>query len=726
MSDFSSLTGRFRATPKDHLQDPTSSKVTKRPRDSHVCLQCRRAKLRCDRNIPCTSCVKRGEAAACAFPRVSISSKHDANNSGNRHAVAEDRLLHLESLVKQLMQNPTSTYAGSTFPSAKPATPPAVASDPVHDLQEDAVEPTRYVGSTHWSAILDDIQELRVVLGNAAGGFSTIERATDLAASLTSGGHRELIFGSPDIYTLEQILSEYLPPKLEVDRLLSIYFHGETFIVPFVHTYSFQRQYRAFWTETASANPLWVSTLFSICCIANLIKAAQSQNASDSSSTTIISKLHTAAAQCLVLGEYYRPQPQAVEAFALYAQCKNLWTLDPSREAGAILGIVVRMAYEMGYHRDPDSFGSFTVFEGEMRRRFWSACKQVDLMISFQLGLPSNIRLENTDTRPPRNLLDSDFDEDTTELPPSRSESEPTRILWFIVKDRMMPGFSKVCQDALSFREKTEAEVLQLDNEINQMYTTIPDSLRTRPLSESIMDPPFVIMTRLYVDNIHLKSLLVLHRRYMARGIVSSTHSCVNAGKRLVSQFIDMYREFADGGQLFTERWMLTNFTMNDLLLGAMVLCLAVHTRRKSILRTGISIIDDATEAELLELLEQSHIICLEKSDTSKDAQRVARAIGMIMDGVSLSSPQHNGLNHALTTTATASASGSNSQGGVDLTNLSLQPLDQPYLPSVEDVSFDTLDPFSFIGSDFDDVNWMVFEPPISAQNPSSTHFDFT
>ena len=130
------------------------------------------------------------------------------------------------------------------------------------------------------------------------------------------------------------------------------------------------------------------------------------------------------------------------------------------------LSIAIRIACEMGYHRDPDSSGSFTVFEGEMRRRFWAACVQMDLMMSFQLGLPYNINLDNCDTKPPRNLSDSDFDADSQVLPPSRSEEEPTYMLWFIVRDRQIVNFSKVCQDALSLKEKTKTEVFQLDQDI--------------------------------------------------------------------------------------------------------------------------------------------------------------------------------------------------------------------------------------------------------------------
>jgi hypothetical protein len=48
--------------------------------------------------------------------------------------------------------------------------------------------------------------------------------------------------------------------------------------------------------------------------------------------------------------------------------------------------------------------------------------------------------------------------------------------------------------------------------------------------------------------------------------------SCIDAGKKLVGHFIEILREFSPGGQLYMHRWMLTNYTMNDFLLGVMVL----------------------------------------------------------------------------------------------------------------------------------------------------------
>jgi len=593
-----------------------------------------------------------------------------------------------------------------------------------------------YVGSTHWSAILDDIQELKAVLGRSLEAQDSVDHAVPETRDLGS----EVIFGSPMDYSLEQIISLYLPPKIEVDRLVSLYFQGKTFIAPFIHTYQFQRQYNEFWLDTSKAHPLWLSMLFSICYTASIIRErVRSFHASQNESSLGDHALHIAAGQCLVLGEYNRPQPPGLEALGMYANSKNLRTLDPCREAGAMLGMVVRMAYEMGYHRDPDSFGSFTVFEGEMRRRLWASVVQMDLMMSFMLGLPSNIHLETCDTRAPRNLLDSDFDVDTKVLPEARSEQEATRLLWFIVKVRQMPNFSRASRDALSFTENSEAEILALDHDIRQMYTTIPDVLRTRPLSDSLADEPFLIMTRLYVEFIYLKSICVLHRRYMVRGDTYSTRCCVEAGKQIVGKFIEMYREFSPGGQLCTERWMLSNFTVNDVLLGIMVLCLVLHKRRKIGSDADPSfryVVDEVTEHEIYGLLGQAHAILAEKSQASRDVRRVSHAVQITLRGakpsskLSLDAHKLSRIQDSQPPISEASARAIQDVpletmvdrvNSVSLATIDLQgPQSRASQPSstplradrngYSTLPFEALDPFNFM-TDVENIDWGEFDP---------------
>ena len=600
-------------------------------------------------------------------------------------------------MVTQIMQNQNSMQSeeqSASRLSEGAQVGPESHIQAIDSVQDDQSNRAIYAGSTHWSAVLNDLLDLKALLHFTPEIQNVQYELPEKAPHVGS----EPIFGAFNSFSLDKIVSDFLLDKVDVDRLLSHYFQGPVFIIPILHKYQFQRQYREFWANPMEAKPLWLSILFSICYIsAEVRKITDPGGPPLKKSFTENSFLHTAAGHCLVLGEYNRPQAFAVEALAMYAQSKHVQTLDPSREAGVVLSMAVRTAYHLGYHRDPDLCGRFTVFEGEMRRRCWAICKQMDLMTSFELGLPSNICLENCDTKSPRNLFDSDFDEDTQELPNSRSENEATRQLWFIVKDRMMISFSKVCRDALSFHMKSEAEVVQLDQEIRHMYETIPKVLRVSDMSESVTESPFIIFTRIYVEFIYLKCQCVLHRRYMARGNASSTACCINAGKRLVSQFIDISKEFSPGGQLYMERWMLTNYTMNDYLLGVMVLCFALHVSRNK--HDQSLHIDTDTRQEILTLLESSHTILVDKSTSCKDARRVSHVVRQILDSTKKSptptsdvrSPPGVAKNLEIAQPQTLGSRGS-------------EPFSEP------------LEPLTFMNDSVGDFDWTLFDPEVFNQ----------
>jgi len=163
--------------------------------------------------------VKRDAAASCSYQR-SAASKSDHS----RHNVAEDRLLHLESMVKSLMEERGSDKVGNGQMPANPLTPPWP--EPPQDATETAKYPRgeqaangSYVGSTHWSAILDDIQELRTALGGLTENLEADAHIPFARPAVNS----ELIFGHSSDYSMQRILSQYLPPKVEVDRFLSWY-----------------------------------------------------------------------------------------------------------------------------------------------------------------------------------------------------------------------------------------------------------------------------------------------------------------------------------------------------------------------------------------------------------------------------------------------------------------------------------------------------------------------
>ena len=526
---------------------------------------------------------------------------------------AEARLQHLEELV-QLLAPAQNVSAANDFVSTNDRQDQS--SQQISDWSNgngNRCSPSEglvYTGSTHWSAMLEDIEELKLSITSS----DSIESTTRVREVSAVG----IIFGSDATLSFEQVLAKYLPSRKDADRLTAAYFRGRAIHAPFIHPSQFRRLYTTFWSDPFHASPLWTSIFFSICHIAsNTLTLGKDQSQYDF-------RYVAAAAHCLAIGEYYKPNRFAVEALLLFAQSKCITTLDIPVDTGLIFGPLIRLAITMGYHRDPDMF-PLSVFEKEMRRRTWSLCMQLDLLVSFQLGLPSNIQFPTWDTRPPKNLLDSDFDESSTELPPSRPESELTDALFYIAKHRLMEIFEKILRHSLDARTEGPGNPDALDAEIRCIYAALPEILRPRPMADSVVDSSSLVVTRICVDFIYQKSLCVLHRSYVTQGRRKSIQVCYEAAFHIVRDFTDVYVELLPGGQAETERWFLGSITWHDFLLGAISLCLVLCATSEN--SDGV----DVDRTECLRLLGRARDICNEQSVRSKGTEKLQKFLEALL-----------------------------------------------------------------------------------------------
>lgn len=174
----------------------------------------------------------------------------------------------------------------------------------------------------------------------------------------------------------------------------------------------------------------------------------------------------------------------------------------------------------MGYHRDSKHYSSISAFQGEMRRRVWHMIAQLDLLISSQFSLPSMIRGITSDTAAPHNLLDGDFDEKTAELPPSRPEAEYTPISYMICKGPICDVFGVISEQAHSTIPPSYDEVMNLDRRLHESHALVPYSLRMRPMSQSITDPPILILRRFNLELLFQKLRCILHRKYLTEDTI--------------------------------------------------------------------------------------------------------------------------------------------------------------------------------------------------------------
>lgn len=218
----------------------------------------------------------------------------------------------------------------------------------------------------------------------------------------------------------------------------------------------------------------------------------------------------TLMAQCLVLADYTKPHNHVIECLIFHLHGEYTRSREAEVSVWVLVGMIARLAMRMGYHRDSRLFPNITPFQGEMRRRIWTFVRQADLLFSFQISLPSMIRLGDCDTDLPRNIYDDEFDEDSKELPPARPTSEATPVSYMIVKARLAFGFGRVLEHTQSVAASSYEEVMKIDNSLREVRDTLPDHLRVRSMQESALDPAALIMSRfsvrLYLIDFELSS----------------------------------------------------------------------------------------------------------------------------------------------------------------------------------------------------------------------------
>lgn len=201
-------------------------------------------------------------------------------------------------------------------------------------------------------------------------------------------------------------------------------------------------------------------------------------------------------AQCLTLADYTKPWPYLIEALMFHLHGDFSQTREADVSIWVLVGVIARLAMRMGYHRDSKAFPNITPFQGEMRRRVWTLVRVCDLLFSFQVGLPSMLRTSDSDTEIPQNLYDDDLEEDCKALPAPRPPNEPTPISYLITKARLVYAFGRVTDHTTSLESGSYDKVMEIDAELRRARDMVPEHLMIRPMEESQLDPPNVIMSR--------------------------------------------------------------------------------------------------------------------------------------------------------------------------------------------------------------------------------------
>jgi hypothetical protein len=404
-------------------------------------------------------------------------------------------------------------------------------------------------------------------------------------------------------------------------------------------------QYTKFWQDPSAAPLDWIALLFMVVALGIFFSSfiAPHELALDTDPKTPLEQfkiLRQAAGQALVWGRYTQPSLSTIPPFILYLEAEFLINRASQMSCYLLSAVNMRLMLKMGFHRDPSKLANISPFEGEMRRRMWNMGMQVDLLVSFHMGLPSMVYGVESDTVLPRNLLDEDFDGETTELPLGRSAGDYTHMSYSICKTSICKVFGLIARQAHSLASPVYSEVLKLDAMLDDTWSKIPDPLKVLPLEECVTRVPMQIIQSFGLAALYQKSRCVLHRRYLSEAIPKKEHDysrriCLEAALKLLDYQYTISIATRPGNILSQHGWFVSSLAVHDFLLASMIVYVVVQSSFYSEVGDNYEWLSQPlptpTKEELIQILKRSLNIWSDMAEGVPELKKVQEILNVML-----------------------------------------------------------------------------------------------
>ncbi|PLB55494.1 hypothetical protein P170DRAFT_399651 [Aspergillus steynii IBT 23096] len=493
----------------DHNRSVAQSpRSYRRKRKTINCDQCRRSKLRCDRQHPCGSCKRRNREFIC-FYETNLNSESPSHRSAQARGSRGARLTSPSGLSLPL--EPPTSEANQAPPD-----------------------------SSHWETVLErPVPE---------------QDADDTLSPLSMGPHM----------TLQEIL-DALPPRNCCDYLVSHFFTNISALFPILHGPTFQKQYTSFMQQPHGVDLSWLALLFSMCSLVlNTMDASDPRLATlwsqlsfdPTPNTTTLSasrRLLQTAMSCLLQDQFLiRHKFSTFEALLMiiYSTSHN-GSVD---QGWALLGMALNMGIALRCNTDDQSLGPI---ETERRRRCWAGLLTLhtyqcilfrDVDMSFLLDIKATM---------PVDANDSDITEDGISHPSRRTQ--PTQMSVMMSKLRLFRLSTQICRHISGPSRLDQRLLHHFDDAIAQEQNRW-DATYMVDGSPSILDSTsyaYWCVLQTYAHHLYLLLHRPFHHSKAPCFLASSRTQCIAAAMALIS----LHREIFEVPLLRNYRWLLNGVT---------------------------------------------------------------------------------------------------------------------------------------------------------------------
>jgi hypothetical protein len=398
----------------------TPSNPTQNLRSRRACLECHRQKQKCNRQQPCSNCVRRGIGHECIWP-----------TSSRRHHVARPNIT-LQQLPTLTVQNIVPAQTPQPNESRSTVNPSPVATH-ARAPQQGQLYRVRDAPSYHGNSYF--------------GHHSAAALIGDPSSALSDGihvgySHRTRLGGSTQPFRSErgpyaqlwELLGSLPRRKATVDKLIRLFFEELNVTFDAVHESTFMRHYGEFWDRKAGCDDLtnlnlrWLSVLFIVLAFGELLDCPQpcSVEAQRDCEDSSLHFYWSARKSLVIAPSFYGESPDLTRAGILitrynsinekhcvFKEMNNIWVDDMSNKEAALaqpldleanptpsaflifqhrLSQIITSIYDMQFSvaSSPDSSASYDeVMRIEDHLQFWK-----DSLPSY-FGLDADLRMDD-------------------------------------------------------------------------------------------------------------------------------------------------------------------------------------------------------------------------------------------------------------------------------------------------------------------------------------------
>ncbi|KAF8167169.1 fungal-specific transcription factor domain-containing protein [Crassisporium funariophilum] len=517
-------------------------KTKKRPgRRPTACAECRRLKLRCDRNVPCEKCVSRGCGSICPDGelapgknnRMILANTEELHNqieqlcSRNRelenalrlmqeqvseqpHPLLRTDLLSLRTISHPGSSSGPSTSSSSKSPSTSrisPTTHPPGTVDVTFEEDSNVIDAfgTLTMDQRGESSFLGKTARPEYMI--RAANKAQVHSKRSLPRLSTRVLDLSLQSQTADDTVIKEVLN-LLPSFPEALHLCDVYLdHGKFMYSPIPRKELIDDILSSVYEAKSPKSPGHyhpLSLLFIVFAIATLFDTNRKPYSDETQEYYHLSK-----ASLNLSPPIYQPTLEAIQTLIHSAQYLDLSGSESQGpdSAWTYIGHAVRLGHGIGLHLNPARWKLGDEVSARRTRMFWQLYV-VDSWTSLQTGRPPTIFSASIDQPLPK-----ESDEVTT--PDGRSESNfhSWHILYTIL-------LHSVLDVALGPKQPIYSVILDLDRKIRDFH--VPVSWRMPSENELSRQLPEVYMFRWLVLSSKEITLLHLHRAHFVQALQES------------------------------------------------------------------------------------------------------------------------------------------------------------------------------------------------------------